>query len=197
MRKRTAHRWRLSITMVAGVLFAFGSFWLVQLMNRGDEELLADKRLNEPDYIIDQFSVVRMTKEGRPSYIVAGDKLVHRPVGDVSEIDKPVVRNLSTVHPPLDMTADRARVDEGNTRVKLQGNVVIDRAAMGKTAATHITTESLTVYPDEDRMETDQPVKIVQGGTTATGTGMKANNATRQVQLQGRGSIVTPPPSPK
>lgn len=195
MRKRTAHRWRLSITLVVGVFVACGSFWLVQLMSRGDEELLADKRQNEPDYIIDQFSVVRMTKDGKPSYIVAGDRLVHRPVGDVSEIDKPVVRNLSTEHPPMDMTADRARVDEGNTRVTLQGNVVIDRAALGKSAATHITTESLTVYPDEDRMETDQPVKIAQGGTTATGTGMKANNATRQVQLHGRGTIVMPPPS--
>ncbi|CAN7681515.1 LPS export ABC transporter periplasmic protein LptC [Pseudoduganella sp. LjRoot289] len=197
MRKRTAQRWRLSITMVAGVFAACGSFWLVQLMSRSDEELMADKRLNEPDYIIEQFSVVRMTKEGKPSYIVAGDKLVHRPIDDASEIDKPVVRNLSSGHPPLDMTARRARVDEGNSRVKLEGNVVIDRAAQGTGAAMHMTTEALTVYPDEDRMETDAPVQIMQGGTTATGTGMKANNATRQVQLRGRGTIVTPPPAPK
>ena len=195
MRKRTAHRWRLSITMVAGVFFACGSFWLVQLMSRSDEEILADKHQNEPDYIIDQFSVVRMTKDGKPSSIVAGDKLVHRPLGDVSEIDKPVVRNLSSVHPPMDITADRARVDEGNTRVNMLGNVVIDRAAMGKSPAMHMTTSALTVYPDEDRMETDQAVQIMQGGTTATGTGMKANNATRQVQLHGRGTIVTPPPA--
>jgi lipopolysaccharide export system protein LptC len=193
MRKRTAHRWRLTMTLVFGVLLACGTFWLVQLLNRGEEEMLADKRLNEPDYIIDQFSVVRMTKDGKPSYIVAGDKLVHRPIDDASEIDKPMMRNLSSTHPPMNITAEHARVDENNTRVQLKGNVKIDRAAQGKSAAMQMTTQALTVYPDEDRMETDQPVQIVQGGATATGTAMKANNATRLVQLQGRGTIVFPP----
>ncbi|KQW87958.1 LPS export ABC transporter periplasmic protein LptC [Massilia sp. Root418] len=193
MRKRTAHRWRLTLTLVFGVLFACGTFWLVQLLNRGEEDMLADKRLNEPDYIIDQFSVVRMTKDGKPSYIVAGDKLVHRPIDDASEIDKPMMRNLSSTQPPMNITAEHARVDESNTRVQLKGNVKIDRAAQGKSAAMQMTTQALTVYPDEDRMETDQPVQIVQGGATATGTGMKANNATRMVHLQGRGAIVFPP----
>ena len=193
MRKRTAHRWRLSMTLMVLVFVAFGTFWLLQLLTRGEQDMLADKRLNEPDYIIDQFSVVRMTKEGKPSYIVAGDKLVHRPIDDASEIDKPVVRNLSSTQPPLDMTADHARVDENNSRVQLKGNVKIDRAAQGKSQAMQMTTQALTVYPDEDRMETSQPVQIVQGGATANGAGMKANNATRQVQLQGRGRIVYPP----
>jgi lipopolysaccharide export system protein LptC len=134
-----------------------------------------------------------MAKDGKPSYIVTGDKLVHRPIDDASEIDKPVVRNLSSAHPPMDMKADHARVDENNSRVQLKGNVQIDRAAQGKSQAMRITTPALTVYPDEDRMETDQPVQMVQGAATASGTGMKANNATRQVQLQGRGSIVYPP----
>jgi lipopolysaccharide export system protein LptC len=197
MRKRTAHRWRLSMTLVIGVFFAFGTFWLVQLMNRGEEDMLADKRLNEPDYIIEQFSVVRMAKDGKPSYIVSGDKLVHRPIDDASEIDKPVVRNLSSAHPPMDMKADHARVDENNSRVQLKGNVQIDRAAQDKGQAMQMTTQALTVYPDEDRMETNQAVQIVQGGATATGAGMKANNATRQVVLQGRGRIVYPPAQTK
>jgi lipopolysaccharide export system protein LptC len=197
MRKRTAHRWRLSMTLVIGVFFAFGTFWLVQLMNRGEEDMLADKRLNEPDYIIEQFSIVRMAKDGKPSYIVSGDKLVHRPIDDASEIDKPVVRNLSSTHPPMDMKADHARVDENNSRVQLKGNVQIDRAAQDKGQAMQMTTQALTVYPDEDRMETNQAVQIVQGGATATGAGMKANNATRQVVLQGRGRIVYPPAQTK
>lgn len=191
--QRTAHRWRLIMVIATGVFVACGSFWLVQLMNQGDEAILGDKRLNEPDYIIDRFSVVRMTKDGKPSYIVAGDKLVHRPIDDSSEIDKPVMRNLGGEHPSMDITAERARVDEGNSRVKLQRNVLVDRAGQGKSAPMRITTEALTVYPDEDRMETDQAVRMEQGGTTLTATGMQANNATRQMQLQGRGTFVSRP----
>jgi lipopolysaccharide export system protein LptC len=55
-----------------------------------------------------------------------------------------------------------------------------------------LTTPTLTVYPDEERMETaaavarnwDSPVRPA---------GMKANNATREVQLGGRGQLLLPP----
>ena len=55
-----------------------------------------------------------------------------------------------------------------------------------------MTTSALTVFPDEDRMETDKPVQLQVGASTATGTSMTANNATRQVSLT-RGSMVLPP----
>ncbi|MRV73009.1 LPS export ABC transporter periplasmic protein LptC [Duganella sp. FT92W] len=194
MRKeKTAHRWRLGLTLTAGVLFAFGSLWLVQLLNRSADDMQADLRANEPDYIIEQFSAVRMGKDGKPSYIVSGDKLVHRPIDDASDIDKPVVRNMAEGRPPMDIHAARARVDENNTRVTLKDNVRVDRAASGKSAAMVMTTQAMTVYPDEDRMETDQPVQVVQGGASMTAQGMRANNATREVHLQGRGTLVMPP----
>jgi lipopolysaccharide export system protein LptC len=181
------------LTLGAAVLFAFGSFWLVQLLNRSGDEMQAGLRANEPDYIIERFSAVRMGKDGKPSYIVSGDKLVHRPIDDASDIDQPVVRNMGEGRPPMDIHAARARVDENNTRVTLKDNVRVDRAASGKSEAMVMTTQSLTVYPDEDRMETDQPVQVVQGDSRMTAQGMRANNATRQVQLQGRGLIMWPP----
>jgi lipopolysaccharide export system protein LptC len=194
MRKeRSAHRWRLTLTLTAAVLVACGSFWLVQLLNRSGDALQADLRANEPDYIIERFSSVRMGNDGKPSYIVSGDKLVHRPVDDSSEIDQPMVRNMGEGRPQTDMHAARARVDENNTRVILKDNVRVERAQAGKSAAMLLTTEAMTVYPDEDRMETDQPVHIVQGGSNITAQGMRANNATRELHLQGRGTIVAPP----
>jgi len=49
------------------------------------------------------------------------------------------------------------------------------------------------VFPDEDRMETDQPVKMKIGATTASANSMRANNATREMHLQGAGTLVLPP----
>lgn len=193
VKERTAHRWRLSLTLVAGVAVAFGSFWLVQLLNRSADELQADKRLNEPDYIVERFSSVRLGKDGKPNSIVAGDKLTHRPLDDSSELDKPVVRSMGAGKPTTDMTSNTARIDQGNTRVTLKGDVRVERAAAGKSEPMTMTTQAMTVYPDDDRMETDQPVHIVQGGSTMTATGMQANNATRQYHLQGRGSMVFQP----
>src|SRR5471032_2352050 len=189
MRKRTAHRWRLSIIMMAIAFLALGSFWLVQVVNQSGQQAFEDKHRNEPDYFIDHFSFVRMNKQGRPGYIISGDKLTHRPVGDVSDIDKPIVHSLSGDQPPMHMHADTAHVDQGNTRVQLHGNVDVVRPQSPTAQALHLTTPALTVFPDEDRMETDQPVELHLGGSTASGTGMQANNATRQVKLGGRGQI--------
>lgn len=193
MRKRTAHRWRLTLTILFGTFFAFGTFWLVEMLNRSGEEMQADLRLNEPDYIIDRFSFVRMSEKGLPSYIISGDKLTHRPLDDSSEIDKPVVRSLAGDQPPMYMQAERGRVDQNNSRVKLMNKVQIERPPVGANQRMRLTTEELTIFPDEDRMETDQPVQMALGSSTASGTGMKANNATREVHLAGRGTIVYPP----
>jgi len=200
MRKRTAHRWQLTLIMMIGVFVAAGSFWLVQLVNQAGGEAQADMFRNEPDYIIDRFSMVRMNKEGQPSYIISGDKLTHHPIGDSSDIDKPFVHGIASAagsaggeRPPMNIHADTAHVDQGNTRVKLNGNVDVVRPATGTTQAMRMQTPTLTVFPDEERMETDAPVDLNLGGSTAKGTGMQFNNATRQVQLGGRGTITMPP----
>jgi len=197
MRKRVAHRWRLTATIVTGTFVAFGSFWLLEVMNRSTEQMQADQRLNEPDYIIDRFSIVRMTKEGQPAYIVSGDKLVHRPVGDASDIDNPRVRTLTAGKPPMNMRADRARVDDGNSRVQLAGNVVVDRAATADVKNLNLKTEALTVYPDSERMETTAPVDVVSGTAHMTGVGMKADNARRQLEVAQRLRITYPPVPPR
>lgn len=197
MRKRTAHRWQLMLTIGIGLFVAAGSFWLVQLVNQSGQEQQIDQFRNEPDYIIDRFSMVRMTKEGKPAYIISGDKLTHRPVDDSSEIDKPFINSLSGRQPPMTIHADTARVDQGNTRVKLNGNVDVVRPASEKAEAMRLQSSTLTVFPDEERMETDAPVQMKLGNSTSTGTGMKTNNATRQMQLGGRGTITLPPKAPR
>ncbi|MBV7539275.1 LPS export ABC transporter periplasmic protein LptC [Duganella sp. sic0402] len=197
MRKRTAHRWQLTLIMMVGVFVAVGSFWLVQVVNQAGQGAGADKFREEPDYIIDRFSTVRMNKNGQPAYIVSGDRLTHHPVGDTSVIDKPFVHSLTTDQPPMNIHAQTAYVDQNNTRVRLDGNVDVVRPATRQAQELRLKTSTLTVYPDEERMETTAPVQMLAGTSTATGTGMKANNATRQIELGGRGTITMPPRAAK
>lgn len=192
MRKRTAHRWQLTVIMTVGALVAFGSFWLVHMVNQAGQQAVEDQHRNEPDYIIDRFSMVKMNKTGQPAYIVSGDKLTHRPIDDSSDIDKPYVHSLAGDQPPMNIHADTAHVDQGNTRVKMNGNVDVVRPATPKADALRLMAPTLTVYPDEERMETDAPVELAVGASTAHGVGMTANNATRQIELGGRGTMTMP-----
>ena len=188
-----AHRWRMIFTVLGAIVFALGSFWLLEVMNKNAQDITASKHLDEPDYFITNFSMVRMDLTGKPSYIVSGTKLTHYPLDDSSDIDQPFVRKLTPGMPPLNMNAELAHIDQDNTRLQLHRNVVIDRVASPKAQNLTVKTEALTVFPDEERMETAAPVELHLGTTVATGTGMTANNATLQTQLGGRGKITMPP----
>jgi lipopolysaccharide export system protein LptC len=183
----------MATIMMVGTMFALGSFWLVQVINRGELGGGADAPKTEPDYIVENFSFVRMTLTGKPRFIVSGDKLTHRPEGDISDVEKPVVQNLSPVQQPMTMNAERARIDHTKNVVDLVGKVDIQRAASPAAKRMTIKTEQLTVFPDEDRMTSDQAVVMTLGDASIRGIGMQADNAAQTVHFSKSGQIVLPP----
>jgi lipopolysaccharide export system protein LptC len=190
--KRTAHRWRLLALMLAAVFFAFGSFWLVQVMQGGDQGPNVNVG-NDPDYIIDNFSFVRMSEAGQPRYVISGERLTHRPANNTSVIEKPVVQSMSTEHPRMTITANNGNVNQDQNQIDLFGNVDISRPGNATSKPLRIRTEALTVLPDEDIAKTDKPIQMMLGAAHVTGVGMVANNATQQLTLGGRGRIIMPP----
>ncbi len=191
--KRTAHRWKLLALMMVGVFCAFGSFWLLQVMQDDDVDPRLGGPSSEPDYIVENFSFVRMTEDGKPSYVVSGKRLAHRPLGDVSEVEQPVVQAMTPGRPRTNVVAQQGRIFHEEHRVDLAGNVDIQRPATPTSEALRVRTQALTVLPDEEIMKTDQPIQMQLGAATMTGTGMVANNATQKLHLGGRGQIVYPP----
>ena len=193
MHKRTAHRWRLSFVMMTGIVLALGSFWLAQMLDDQGAAINADAFKNEPDYIVEKFSFVRMSPDGQPRYLISGEKLVHRPVDDSADIDKPRVKNVAAGQPPMTIDAERARIDHGNTQVHLHGDVDIDRKGNGKVKPMTLETEELTIFPDEDRMISPLEVLVRMEHATIRGTGMQADNAAQTLRFERKGEIVYPP----
>ena len=190
--KRTAHRWRLLLLMLFAVFCAFGSFWLVQVM-QGEDNTSGANAGNEPDYIIDNFSWVRMSEAGKPRYVVSGDRLTHRPADNTALVEKPVVQNLTDDHPPMTMTAEHALVSQNQNQIDLTGNVDIQRPGVGEAQPLRIRTEVLTILPDDEIAKTDRPIRMTLGSASVDAVGMVANNATQQIALGGRGKITYPP----
>lgn len=191
-RKRTAHRWPLIGIMLGGVFLALGSFWLVQVM-QNPETPGGGAKSSEPDYIVENFSFVRMTPEGKPGYVLSGATLSHRPDVDVSDIDKPVMHNMTPGRPPMTVTAKTAKVLHVQNQIDLAGNVDVERPAFGTTKALSIRSEALTALPDEEIVKTTLPVEIKLGAATLTGVGMQANNATQKLHVNSQSHIVYPP----
>jgi len=190
--KRTAHRWRMLALMVTAVFFAFGSFWLLQAIQTGDTAGVGNN-LNEPDYIVENFSFVRMTETGVPRYVMSGARLAHHPDNDVSEVSKPIVESMAPDRPRMTMHADRGQVYHAENRVELMGNVDIARPATPKAEALRARTEALTVLADDEIVKTKLPVQMTLGAASVNGVGMVAENPTQKLHLGGRGQIVYPP----
>jgi lipopolysaccharide export system protein LptC len=193
--KRRAHRWRLGAMFGIGIAMALGSFWLVEVINRGEGFGGNDAPRSEPDYIVEKFSVVKMTPEGKPRYIIAGDRLTHRPDNDSADVLHPVVQSISPPAPPMTMTGNTGHIDQVRNIVDMNGNVVVERPGSPQGPHLRLKTEALTILTDEDKFRTDLPVEMISDATVVTGTGMLADRAANQVDLYNRVHIVYPPPS--
>lgn len=191
--QRTAHRWKLLATIVVGTFLAFGSLWLLQVMQRDDGQIGGDPLSKEPDYIVEKFSFVRMTPEGKPRYLFYGAKLTHRPFDDTSLVERPIMQNMTPGEQPMTINALQALIRHQENQVELLGQVDVVRPATGTAQAMRLKTDALTVFPDEDRMSSNSKVEMTLDSSVITGAGMEADNAARQVQFKGRGRIVVPP----
>ncbi len=197
MHKKTAYRWRLSAVLMAGVAFAVGSFWLLTVMQGNEVNMHAAAMRNEPDYIVEKFSFVRMTEGGAPHYIFSGAKLTHRPVDDASDVEAPQLRAMNPDQPVTTISAQHAHITHADNIVRLQGNVSVQRPSAPGVQNMTLTTEALTVLPDEDRMETDKAVDMVLGRHTVRGVGMQADNATQKIHIAAQGKMSLAPPTGK
>ncbi|OWW22338.1 LPS export ABC transporter periplasmic protein LptC [Noviherbaspirillum denitrificans] len=176
-------RIRFFMTLAPLVVLALASFWLYEVMRRATDTVLPSPQRSEPDFYVEKFSYVKLSKTGAAKYHVAGDRLTHNPQDDSYDIVKPVMRNISNPEAPTTIRAERGSVNSDNSKVHLYDNVQMDRPATPTSQSVHIRTEYMLVLPDDDVMKTDRPVEITTDRARLTGTGMLANNATRELNL--------------
>lgn len=192
---RSSSRFRLVAILAPLIAIALASFWALEVMRRSGGELAEPAARTEPDFYVEKFNYVKMTDTGEAQYHVSGSRLTHNPVDDTYDVADPVVRSVRSEGEPMTITARRAWVNSDSSEIRLFDNVHIDRPATPERERFQLRSQHLIVLPDDDVMKTDKPVKITQGESTLTGTGMLANNATRMFKLHNdvHGTYQPPP----
>lgn len=181
--ERTARRFRLLAILAPLIALALGSFWLFEVMRRASDDIVPMPERKEPDFYVEQFSYVKMSKTGKAEYHFSGERLTHNPQDDSYDIVKPVVKNLSNAEAPMTIRAEHAKVNSDYSEVHLYNNVHVERPASATRQAMQIETEYLLLLPDEDVIQTDKPVDITMGQSKLMGSDMYVNNATREFRL--------------
>ena len=189
------NRFRIGVVIALSASLALISFWLLGVMRKKGEADTAEVTRTRPDYYVDKFTFVKMAKSRTARYNISGDVLTHFPEDDSHEITHPIINYLANGRPPMVMRSDTAKINSDSSEIRMRGNVDIDRPAFGPTAYFHLKSPYLVLLPDDDVMKTDTPVEMVLGTTILNGTGMLANNATRQLNLSSRvhGRLVPTP----
>lgn len=181
---RGARRFRLAMIMALMIALALGSFWLLEVMRRSSGDFVPNVARTEPDFYVEKFSYVKVSKTGDSRYHISGARLTHNPQDDSYDIELPVINNNGNGNAaPMTVRAERARVESDNSKVHLYENVQMDRPASANSEPLHVSSEYMLVLPDDDVVQTDKPVQITMGQSKLNGTGMFANNATREFRL--------------
>lgn len=184
---RPAQRFRLAVLMLPMIALALASFWLLEVMRRTDPELGAEGERSDPDFYVETFSLVKMSKTGQVQYHMAGARLTHNPQDDSYDVVQPVVKQLGDAgRQPILIQAERAHVNSDASKVHLHDQVLLERAATADREALRLRSDYLLLLPEEDVMKTDLPVEITSGRSRLSGVGMLANNNTRVFELSSR-----------
>ncbi|SDI49780.1 LPS export ABC transporter periplasmic protein LptC [Propionivibrio dicarboxylicus] len=131
------------------------------------------KHRHDPDFIVSDATLRKIGPSGTLAYTLKAAEIHHYPDDGSSDLIKPDLVYLSAKGPTITTKADTAHASDDNERVDLYGNVRIERSATKKDPATVGTMAELTVFPNDEKAFTRSPVRITQGESWVTGTGLQ------------------------
>lgn len=159
------------------------TFWMERMSQEGTT-VARGKDRHDPDFWITNLTLHRYDVNGAIHKTLTAERLEHYPDDESSRV----------FEPRLDMFADRrstatantAWVDKDIKHVRLEGGVRIVRPGLEGEPETVITTEALSVMPDDEYAYTKLPVTVTQGRTVIKGAGgIELNNKTRTAVMSG------------
>ena len=163
-------------------LLAALTFWLdrkVQPTSRGPD----GKTRHDPDFMMEGFSAVQMNPDGTRRYALSARRLVHFPDDNSTELEAPRLTYFDYQRAPVTVRSETATATSGGDDVYFHGDVQVVRTAYDRNAELGLFTSYLHVVPDRDFAETDKPVRIVEGNSTANAVGLEFDNRTRRFKL--------------
>ncbi|HRP96676.1 MAG TPA: LPS export ABC transporter periplasmic protein LptC [Rhodocyclaceae bacterium] len=176
--------------IVALAALAAATLWLEQA-TRSDEPPAAAQSRKFPDFIGEQIRMIRFDAQGERKYELVADKITHYPRGDIAELDAPRLRYM-TADGELRIDADWAESRDGGNVLWLVGNVEVFREGLAGNPDLTLSSNTLTLWPDDQRAATDEPVVLTRGDSIARGNAMRADNLFGTLELIGQASVLMP-----
>lgn len=167
------------------------STWSILVSNRAPT-VIHKTNENLPDAFMEDIVALILNKQGTPVLKVVAPKMTHYSNDDATEIQNPIVTIYRNSPNPWKVHSDFAKTIKGISEILFWSHVVIHHLEDQANPTTTMQTTSLTVYPDKQTAQTDQPITIQQPDSTVQAVGMTAdiNDGTIKLLSKAKGEYV-------
>lgn len=134
------------------------------------------------DYVLREFELTALDDRGEESFTLRSPYLERDRDGKSLTIDRPRF-GFPSDSGRWQVRSDEAWVSPKATEVKLLGGVSMVGPTEASGLRTRFTTDTLSIFPNDQRASTDDRVNIAQGESDIAGIGLRVDLAAKRFQL--------------
>jgi lipopolysaccharide export system protein LptC len=176
-------RFAITVSLVILTLLVMGSWWAADYSQRAVEIDPPVRLTHERDHWATQIVLVRTDEKGLVIHRLEGDLMEHFPDDKSYDVIRPRAFGLKADSPLTIATSQTATVFDEGDRIVMKGDVVLLRLADAKRQPLNFRTDEVTLLIKKDLAYTDLPAIAISGRSRMSGTGMRYNNATQQLDV--------------
>ncbi|MDP4771859.1 MAG: LPS export ABC transporter periplasmic protein LptC [Limnohabitans sp.] len=191
--RRTLDRLTVYLPLFLFAILALGSWWLVRSVPELMPPGLDPQLRQDPDFRLDQFTVKSFDASGRLTREISGQSATHFPATQSLHIEGVRILTENEVGTRLTAQAKKGISREVEQQVTLSGEAMAVRQADKRSPRVELRGETLTAWLQEERLVSDQPVRIMRETDVFSAQTMNFDVRSGQYELQGQVRAVLPP----
>lgn len=185
--QRVWERASIYLPVLLMAVLAMGTWWLVRNAPKALQGNVEQQVSDDPDYVMDKFSVHQFDGSGRLQSVMTGDQARHLPRTDTMEVDAIQARTIAPDGSVTTSSAHRGISNFDASEVQLVGDALLTRTSPKQPEQSmQVTGDFLHAWSNEERVQSHVPVVIKRGKDQFTGDTMEYDNLSQVIQLSGR-----------
>jgi lipopolysaccharide export system protein LptC len=190
--RRTLDRLTIYLPLFLFAVLALGSWWLVRSVPELIPPGIDPQLRQDPDFRLDQFTVKSFDASGRLTREISGQSATHFPATQSLHINGVRILVENELGTRMTAQAKKGISREPEQQVTLSGEVMAVRQADQQSPRVEMRGEALTAWLEEERLVSDQPVRITRGTDVFSAQTMNFDTRSGQYELQGRVRAILP-----
>jgi len=176
-------RFAIIVSLVILISLVAGTWWAADYSQRAVEIDPPVRLTHERDQWATKIVLVRTNEQGLVIHRLEGDLMEHFPDDKSYDVIRPRAFALKADNPLTIATSKTATVYDEGDRIIMKGDAVLLRLRDAERQPLNFRSDQVTMLIKEDLAFTDLPAIATSGRSRMSGTGMRYNNATQQLDV--------------